>query len=227
MSFNRLKYDKCETDQYNRDTTGPGIYQNNTPIMCNNCFNDNPRIINQMTGVSVSKDKDWRFYSGPIDVESELFNLTRRNTKCSSVKYNPNLDCKVKYQGVPSGQGAIEQVDGKGIKSWQNCNDQNLHDFPNCFFPTEDTRLSNPPCTLRGTGINRFDPLFLNPQDQVTFPGNYHVPTRTLFKDNHRPCVPTPQVNSMDPNMKESKCTKTMATCVAPTKPMYQYDVCG
>ena len=69
--------------------------------------------------------------------------------------------------------------------------------------------------------------LSLNPQDQVTFPGNYHVPTRTLFKDNHRPCVPTPNINNMNPEMKEDKCIKTMSTCVAPTKPLYQYDVCG
>ena len=118
MSFNRLKYDKCETEQYNRDTTGPGAYQNATPIICNNCYNDNPRIINQKTGVSVSGDKDWRFYSGPIDIESDLFNITRRDSKCPSMKFNPKLDCKVNYQGVPSGQCVVEEVNGEGLLKW-------------------------------------------------------------------------------------------------------------
>ncbi len=47
MSFNRLKYDRCNITKYNQESTGPGNYMTGTPIMCNTCFNDNPRIINQ------------------------------------------------------------------------------------------------------------------------------------------------------------------------------------
>ena len=47
MSFNRLKYDRCNISKYNQESTGPGNYMTGTPIMCNTCFNDNPRIINQ------------------------------------------------------------------------------------------------------------------------------------------------------------------------------------
>lgn len=227
MSFNRTKYDKCEYEQYNRETVGPGMYYNSTPVICDNCFNENPRIINQKTGVSMSKDKDWRFYNGPVDIESDLFNLTRRATKCNQKKYNPNTKCNINHQGIPSGSGVVEEVLGNNVKSWQTCNDSNLHNFSNCYFPTEDTRLSNPPCTLRGIGINRFDPLLLNPQDQITFPGNYQIPTRLVFKDNHRPCVPKPAVNDMNPPVHKVDCKKTTPTCVTPTKPLYQYDVCG
>ena len=79
------------------------------------------------------------------------------------------------------------------------CN-QNLVNLPDCHFPVENTRLSNPPSTLRGTGWNRFDPLCLDPQDQIFFPGEYQIPTRTVFRDNFRPCVRKVRVNSMHPS---------------------------
>src|SRR3989338_5435 len=57
---------------------------------------------------------------------------------------------------------------------------------------TEDTRLSNPPCTLRGTGWNRFEWLPADPQECVTEPFDFQINTKLLSKDNHRPCVPKP-----------------------------------
>ena len=41
MSFNRLKYDECETKRYNEETSGPGSYMYNTPRDCRLCWNDN------------------------------------------------------------------------------------------------------------------------------------------------------------------------------------------
>ena len=79
MSFNRLKYDNSEVKKYNLESTGPGNYLYNTPIMCDNCLNDNPRIINQKKGVSINSNVDWRFYYGPVDVESENLNICKRN----------------------------------------------------------------------------------------------------------------------------------------------------
>ena len=62
-----------------------------------------------------------------------------------------------------------------------------------CMPTEEDTRLSNPPCTLRGTGVNRFDPLCWNPQDRAVEPWRYRDGTayRLVVKDNHRPCLPS------------------------------------
>jgi hypothetical protein len=232
MSFNRLKYDNCEIKKYNKETTGPGNYLYDTPLICNNCLNDNPRVINQKNGVSLNSHVDWRFYMGPVDVESELLNLNKASSSCPSNHYIPNCnpnDCS--DQGTPCGAGVTEScTDSKNPlrNSWNRPGDNNLVNFPNCFFPTDDTRLSNPPTTLRGTGWNRFDFLCKNPQAQVTFPGQYLTSTRTVFKDNHRPSVVQPNVNDMNPNGVLPPC-KTISpnVCANYTQPLYQYDVCG
>ena len=231
MSFNRLKYDNCEVKKYNQESTGPGNYLYNTPIECDNCLNDNPRIINQKKGVSINSNVDWRFYYGPIDVESDLFNLNRTSTKCPTKKYIPNCDLNsCTNQGELCGSGGIESCnDSKNPlrNSWNRPGDNNLVDFKNCFFPTEDTRLSNPATNLRGTGWNRFNPLCKNPQDQVTFPGQYMTSTRLVFKDNHRPSVVSPKVNDMNPNEQMQQCPKINSVCGNYTNSLYQYDVCG
>ena len=38
MSFNRLLYDNCEAKKYVNQSQGPGNYNMNTPIICNNCI---------------------------------------------------------------------------------------------------------------------------------------------------------------------------------------------
>ena len=211
MSFNRLKYDSKETKKYNSESIGPGNYLYDTPIMCTNCYNDNPRIINQKNGVSINSNVDWRFYYGPVDVESDLFNLNRNSTNM----YVPNSEVNSNNQ--------VLEVDKK------NPLRNNLVDFKRCFFNTEDTRLSNPAENLRGTGWNRFDPLLCkNPQENVTFPGTYNIPTRTITLDNHRPVVVIPKIDDMNPNEKMRECPKIDGNvCGNFTNPLYQYDVCG
>ncbi len=49
---------------------------------------------------------------------------------------------------------------------------------------TEDTRLSNPPSTLRGTGWNRWKWLCQDPQERVLVPFDYEVDTRNTTRDN-------------------------------------------
>jgi hypothetical protein len=189
MSFNRLKYDNCEMKRYNKETTGPGNYLYDTPIICDNCLNDNPRIINQKKGVSLNGNVDWRFYYGPVDIESKLLNLNNTNS----------------------------------LKDIEKCNNGNKFDksteklinFKNCFFQTDDTRLSNPSMNIRGTGWDRSKPdiLFKNPQEQVIFPGQYMTSTRIVFKDNHRPSVVQPKMNDMNPNEKLADCPKINSVC--------------
>lgn len=68
--------------------------------------------------------------------------------------------------------------------------------FPVCTsIPVENTRLTNPPSTLRCQGVNRFDTLFHDPQnnsfvtwDYVT----YNVPSRIVVKDNFKPILDVP-----------------------------------
>lgn len=61
----------------------------------------------------------------------------------------------------------------------------------------EDTRMSNPPCTLREKGWNRWEWLPRNPQGTAMLPFSSNVSNRLLVKDNHRPCVLKP----VDPSL--------------------------
>ena len=99
-----------------------------------------------------------------IDVDSELMGITRKATNCPSSKY------------LPQGKDFCEQYLGEDCMG----------------LTTEETRMSNPPCTLRGTGWNRWEWLCRNPQERVLIPFDYMVNNRLLAKDNHRPCVQDP-----------------------------------
>jgi hypothetical protein len=67
-------------------------------------------------------------------------------------------------------------------------------------FEVESTRISNPPSTLKGTGINRFDPICIDPQANIFFPGVHLTQTRQQAKDSHRRCKRTFNINSMNPD---------------------------
>ena len=163
-----------------------------------------------------------------IDIDSELLNITRPSSKCPSRKFLPV--CKnMTADGYPCGQGVVptckSQVDtGKvGVHSADKCPDQfagNPTHWKNCGWLIEDTRLSNPACNLRGTGINRWEWLCLNPQDRVEIPFDFNVSNRIVVKDNHRPCVPTPlnQSNSL-PKGGDLQCEPIQNTCANPTNP--------
>ena len=99
-----------------------------------------------------------------IDVDSELSGINYKNTHCPSDKF------------IPGGEPF--------------CNPTN---YPDCkIVPQEDTLLSNPPCTLRGTGWNRWEWLCQNPQDNSLVPFDYNINNSLIAKDNHRPVLPKP-----------------------------------
>jgi hypothetical protein len=97
-----------------------------------------------------------------IDVDSELLGLNMKNTKCPKERTFDSSYCK----------------NGK------------LDDCTDTFMSPEDTKLSNPPCTLRGTGWNRWEWLCENPQDTAIMPFEREIQNRIVVKDNHRPCIP-------------------------------------
>lgn len=201
MSFNRLKYDLCETKQYVKETIAPGDYYVKQPLICGTCFQDNPSIRMQKSGVSLSGSSPWRFYDGPIDVESELRNLSRPASRCPSKQYLPKCsNCGCRYQGQPCGAGVSKLcqdcTDGK-IKNGKRCGDQDLVDFPNCHFPVEHTRLND--CVPRGVGLNRFDFPCMDPQANLFFPGAIQIPSRLVEKDNYRICRQVTKINDMSP----------------------------
>ena len=100
-----------------------------------------------------------------ISLDSEMMGITRRYSKCPNELF-PAHEFKCKPINMPSCPGG---------GSW-----------------TEDTRLSNPPCTLRGTGNNRWEWLPCNPQDKAIIPFQTNINTSIVVKDNHRPLLPTP-----------------------------------
>ena len=163
MSFNRLDYDTCSYKQELKESVSPGEYMLSTPfISCEDCFSKDPQLILQRAGGSVAKNIPM------IDVDSELININRKLSNCSSNDFIPIFNAK----------GEIDN------------NIEQVH-FKDCKMPTvENTRLSNPSCNLRGTGWNRWEWLCNDPQDRALIPFEYNVSNRLVVKDNHRPLIP-------------------------------------
>lgn len=166
----RLSQDSCSYSEKLRRTTGPGLYMLNKPYNdCADCGSmpDDPAYRFQAYGPKTCT------MSGAVDDSSELLGLNYKKTKCAADEYLPN-----KY--MPVGQ----QSGGCAVKP---------NGTRQCIQPREDTRLSNPPSTLRGTGINRWEWLCYDPQENALeefdrVPVNY----RMVAKDNHVPIIEKP-----------------------------------
>ncbi len=182
MSFSRLPYDTCSYEYQLAYTTGPGMYQLVTPNnVCEPCHASDPYIRLQSQGVSICKN------TSLVDVDSELIGISRYLSDCPDRSYLPtgnlNMSC-----GAQSGAS----LPGCQPSAKLCVDNTNMMHFKNCFSNTEDTRLSNPPSTLRGTGWNRWEWLCRDPQDRVLIPYDYQINSKIVFKDNHRPCLPNP-----------------------------------
>lgn len=164
-----------DTDQYRQtilETTGPSRYIFDRPLGgTRNAISADPRASTQGFQVATCAN------SPLVDVDSDLLGITRRFGLCDSAKYNPSRDgpdrtCK-------------------------------LRDIPTTQLPSEldaeDCRLSNPPCTLRGTGINRFEWLCTDPQNTALEPFHGPVNYRAVAKDNHRPLIEDPILDMVSP----------------------------
>jgi hypothetical protein len=212
MAFTKPSFDTCAYRHELYQTIGPAEYLLGQPAPCKPCFVSDPHIRMQRFGASVSKQ------TALIDVDSELMGLTRKYSKCPEMKYIPQCNLTANGGANPGGF-APNGFNNSSIKL-----DCQLMHFPedNCFEPVEDTRLSNPPATLRGTGFNRWEWLCRNPQERVLVPFDFNISDRTLAKDNHRPCVPNPldQTLVLPTPSNEPLCsTKTMSTCGVPVGP--------
>jgi hypothetical protein len=161
-SWERTKFDDGEYQQYVKESTGALMYQldPNRYYNCQECRPEQPGYIG--TGVSISKK------NALVDVESDLKNITRRQTRDPKGKYLP---CK--------------KLDAKSLKN-----------LPSCNILTDETRMTNPACNLRGTGTSQhvFYELCQNPQDlaAIEHPGRILINDKQMAKDNHRPLLPTP-----------------------------------
>ncbi len=100
------------------------------------------------------------------DVESDLFNINRPTTRTVCNQYQPDGN-------------KINQAGETSVKE--------------CSFPQTHSRLVDPPCNNRSVGWNRWEWLCDNPQESVMIPFDNLVTTRLQKRDQHRPCIPTPQ----------------------------------
>ncbi len=217
MSFNRLNYDTGTYKQELHQSVGPGNYHlNQPPVSCTPCYPYPSTVRLQHSGDSVQKDIFM------IDVDSELAGLFRKNSRNPKNKYIPCCDGTTCTSGEPCGQGVSSGCKSKefNLKRGQRFGDQNLKHWQDCFTPAEDTRLNNPPCTLRGTGWNRWEWLCLNPQERIEMPFDWNINNRIVVKDNHRPLIPHPISPAPALPRKENlPCEETVTTCGNFTQP--------
>ena len=94
--------------------------------------------------------------STKTDVESDLLNLGRPTVRTTCGQYQPE--------------------EGAALAA-------KLKPMPEATFPQTASHLVDPPCTLRGTGINRWQWLDTNPQENVMVPFDYLVDSRHASKD--------------------------------------------
>jgi hypothetical protein len=94
--------------------------------------------------------------STKTDVESDLKNLGRPTVRTTCGQYQPE--------------------EGMAVA-------QRLTPMPEAEFPQTSSHLVDPPCTLRGTGINRWQWLCENPQENVMIPFENNVDSRFASKD--------------------------------------------
>ena len=182
MALTNSKYDVCSYKYQLAETIGPGLYQLTRPENQSiPVLPKDPRYIAQSSGVSISKN------TSLIDIDSELIGISRNLSDCPDRKYMPDANASF-HCGAQTGKvrNGCRPGDKLCVDNSQvlNFNDNGLY--------TEDTRLSNPPCTLRGTGFNRWENLPIDPQSRVLHEFDYQINTKILSKDAHRPCIPTP-----------------------------------
>lgn len=211
MAFAQSIYDVCSYKYDLLQTVSPGIYQLIRPDnQALPVLPKDPRYIAQSSGVSISKN------TSLIDIDSELIGISRNLSRCPDRKYfpdaNASFQCGAQTGKVRPGCNATDKlcVDNSQVLNFQ---DNGLS--------TEDTRLSNPSSTLRGTGWNRWENLPWDPQERVTQEFDYEINSKLLSKDTHRPCIPKPlhQYNVYPQPNNTPICETIIPVAHAPTMP--------
>jgi hypothetical protein len=162
MSFSRLPYDSCAYTHKLAEAVSGNQYMIE-PLFANHC--DACYVPSSTIQMQKRAPRTLEERGEIIDVSSELLGLTRRSSQCPSQKYLPG-------KAVPRPKS----------HALRECNN----------LDPEPSRLSNPPCTLKGRGINRWQYLCHNPQEKIDPPFPTDVSSRMLAKDNHRPCYGRP-----------------------------------
>jgi hypothetical protein len=126
MSFSRLGYDKCAYDKQLKESVSPLEYMLNPQKFetCNKCRMN----LGIVGGSQVSHGK-----GNIVDIESDLKNITRKNSNCPAQRYAPPCDISKcnSTSGYPCGGGALTGdclPENVHLKSCQ------LHDYSHLDF---------------------------------------------------------------------------------------------
>lgn len=153
QNFTRPKWDDFHQADDMRITSYALRYYVNPPEA--NCPTSFP--VDATTRIQKSGDS-WVMGQWRTDVESDLRGINRFGVrvKCDTKLYNPETN---KMNNTP----------------YENAPDES---FPQVF-----NRLTNPPCTLRATGWNRWEPLPHQPQLTYETPFDFWIPARDVDKE--------------------------------------------
>ncbi len=182
MAFTSLAYDNDTTMLDETTSMKPGLYHLNPPLITSTPYQTNPSIRLQKIGDSITNSENWRFFAGPIDQESDLFDITRKASKCPHNKYQSMCpDCYCLNQGVVCASGIIG-----GCNTQEQCEQKGLANMPDFTFNVEYTRLTSPLCAVKEQQLDRFDYLPTNPQNDVFFMGRASMNTREYIRDGYK-----------------------------------------
>lgn len=153
QSLTRPKFDEFHQADDMRITSYAARYYLNVPN--HNC--PTTFIVDPTTRLQKS-GQSWVTNTWRTDVESDLKNINRLGTrvKCDEVQYDP-------------------RTNKMNTAFYESAQDQS---FPQVF-----NHLTNPPCTLRATGWNRWISLPHQPQQTFETPFDFFIPSRTLDKE--------------------------------------------
>ena len=186
MAFTNLSYDKDTMMMSETISTKPGQYHLSPPINPEAKYQTNPSIRLQKMGNSLSNADNWRFFAGPVDVESELINIRRPASKCPHNKYQPICnDCYCLNQGEVCGGGVVGGCNVVGRPVGARCTDKGMVDMPDFEFQVQYTRLTDPVCMFKEQHIDRFEYPLHPPQEKIFFPSRANMDTRSFIKDGY------------------------------------------
>ena len=155
QAFTRNRYDDFHQVDDNRIATYASRYMLNPPAM--NC----PTTFPANATVRLQKSGGaWVSGQWRTDVESDLRGIGRLGTRvrCDEALYNPESN---------------------------TMNQLGVANAPDQIVPLTFARLVDPPCTLRATGWNRWQPLFHNPQETFETPFDFFIPSRIQDKERY------------------------------------------
>lgn len=97
MSWNRTRYDQCAYNKALSESTSPINYTLD-PNKFYNCHDCRPHL-GLLAGNNVSVTRN-----NQVDLESDLFGITRQNSLCPERKYLPHCNQCDEISGIPCGR---------------------------------------------------------------------------------------------------------------------------